>query len=95
MDLKRADAIGQNPALHEQKLGYIDELEKIFRQETANGETYTVKSLKIDGNDLKKLGITNGREIGKCLKMLLSMVIDGEIKNQTDELISAVRNKYN
>lgn len=92
IQLKRADALGQNPEFHERTLAYIDKLTEIFYNETANGEDYTIKSLRINGNDLKELGIKDGKEIGKYLKGLLSAVIDGDVKNEHQDLIIAAEN---
>lgn len=87
MALKRADVLGQNPATFNEKLAYIEELERIFREQTRNGEEYSLRTLNIKGSDLIALGVKDGREIGKTLNALLSMVIDGEIENDRDELI--------
>lgn len=95
MALKRADAIGQNPEYLERILDYIQQLTKLFYEQTANYEDYTIQSLCLNGNDLKNMGITDGKEIGKCLKKLLDLYIDGEINNERAELIVAVRKYIN
>ena len=87
MQLKRADAMGQNPAFFEEKLEYTEKLEKLFAEQTANGEEFNLKTLDINGNDLIGLGITEGKEIGKILKYLLECVINGTVKNFKEELL--------
>ncbi len=42
---------------------------------TKNNYATIVKELDIDGNDLKELGIQNGKEIGQILKFLLEKVL--------------------
>ncbi|MBQ8134015.1 MAG: HD domain-containing protein [Clostridia bacterium] len=87
MELKRADARGQNPDKLAEKLAYIHRLEEIYQEVTANGDEFNLKSLKINGNDLIQMGITEGKQIGKILNQLLSEVIDGTIENDREMLL--------
>ena len=91
MELKRADALGQNPDTIQYKLEYTDSLERIFRELTADGSEFNIKTLAIDGNDLISLGISPGPEIGRILKAMLELVIEGELENDRDELIKEVK----
>ncbi len=87
MELKRADARGQNPDKLAEKLAYIHSLEEIYKEVTADGDEFNLKSLKINGNDLIQMGITEGKQIGKILNQLLSEVIDGTIENDREILL--------
>lgn len=51
-----------------------------------DGVPYRISDLKINGNDIKDLGIKNA-EIGKTLSRLLFAVMDGELKNEREELL--------
>lgn len=51
-----------------------------------DGVPYRISNLKINGNDIKDLGIKNA-EIGKTLSRLLFAVMDGELKNEREELL--------
>ena len=95
MELKKADAKGQNPDLLNQKLDYIAELERICEEETADGKQFTIKSLQINGNDLMRLGIKEGRQIGLILKYLLSLVIDGAVENEYHALVKEAAEYHN
>jgi len=56
----------------------IETLENIcttFNAIIKNEDCISLKELKINGNDLKKLGITDGKEIGDKLKFLLDEVL--------------------
>ncbi len=55
-----------------------------------NNECYNVKTLAINGDTLKKIGITNGLEIGKTLNMLVDEVINDNLENERDVLIKYV-----
>lgn len=87
LELKRADAKAQNPAFLSETLRYIDFLEEMYQTELAKHNDFTLKSLQINGSDLKQMGITQGREIGNCLKVLLMKVTDGEIDNDREILL--------
>ena len=50
----------------------------------------TLKSLKINGNDLIALGMT-GRQIGDCLNRLLEQVLSGSLENEKSALIQAAK----
>ncbi len=88
MQLKEADAMGQNPELLNGKLEDIKKLTEIFEEQTADGQEFNLKTLAIKGNDLIAMGITEGKTIGKILKYLLEGVIDGKFKNEYGELKS-------
>ncbi len=89
LKLKWADAMGQNPLLLNEKLKYIDELEKIYNSEITGDSAFTLKQLKINGSDLKRIGINEGKKIGIILKCLLDCVIEGELENDQEKLLGA------
>ena len=87
LDLKRADTKAQNPVYLEETLKYIDFLEEMYRTEKEKNNDFTLKTLKINGEDLKKMGFSDGRAIGYCLNSLLLQVIDGEMENNREILL--------
>lgn len=54
------------------------------------GACYRISDLKINGDDLKSLGI-RGKDIGDTLNKLLYAVVTQEVKNDGEELISFVK----
>ncbi len=86
LELKRADAKAQNSDYLKDTLQYIDFLEEMYKAELSKNNDFTLKTLKINGGDLKNMGIVDGREIGYCLNQLLLKVIDGEIENDREVL---------
>ncbi len=91
LELKRADALAQSSYMRTEKLRYIDDLRRIFRQEIAAGSAYNVKMLKINGSDLIAEGFAPGRALGETLNALLSEVIEGELPNERQALLGAAR----
>lgn len=51
-----------------------------------NGYPINIKDLCVDGNFLKEKGITDGKEIGLCLKKLLDIVLENPNLNEIDVL---------
>lgn len=54
-----------------------------------------VKGLNINGDDLKNIGITNGKEIGNCLKYLLDIALINPEINEKELLIEQCKNYLN
>ncbi len=51
----------------------------------------SIKDLAIDGNDLKSLGIPQGKEIGRALSVLLEKVLNETLPNEKHELIRYIK----
>ena len=56
-------------------------------------ECYNLKTLKIDGNQLKKLGY-DGKDIGIILNDVLDEVINNRLKNNNDSIIDYIKKNY-
>lgn len=87
--LKRADNGAKNPLYVERGLYELDEIERTFREIIADGECFTLKSLKINGHDLISMGL-EGKEIGVMLERILYEVIDGKLENDRGEIIKFI-----
>lgn len=67
-----------------------DEINLILEKSYAT----TTKELSISGDDLKSIGITNGKKIGECLKYLLEEVLKSPEKNSKEELLKIAGELY-
>lgn len=85
--VQRADIFAQSDYLKTQKLQSIDTAEAQFAQILDEASCFTLKQLAVNGNDLINLGITDGKKIGKTLKLLLSLVIDEKLENNKTALL--------
>lgn len=83
--LKRADNFGQNPEYRFRQNGY-DALEKTAQKILSEKQCFSLKNLAVNGNDLIKLGIKPGPEMGNILNMLLEKVINGELTNDKQRI---------
>ena len=86
--LLRADklSLGRDVSFLDQKL---EEVEKLEKEEAI----ISLKELKIDGNDLIKLGF-KGREIGKALDFLFSAYLGNKVENDKEKLIKYLGDAY-
>ncbi|MBQ3136547.1 MAG: HD domain-containing protein [Clostridia bacterium] len=84
--LQRADTKGLAPEFHDREK-HFDALEKIATQILKSQECFSLKDLKINGNDLLKKGFC-GKEIGSALASVLEAVIEEKVKNEKKELIA-------
>lgn len=64
--------------------GFIDEI-------IDNNECYDLSQLAVNGNDLKEIGITNGKAINQVLSVLLTEVIEESVENEKDVLIERAK----
>ncbi len=69
--------------------GTAKEVEKIIMADTPR----KISQLDINGNDLISLGL-KGAEVGCALKELLSLVANGKVKNNKDELLAYAESKH-
>ncbi len=83
--LKRADNFGQNPEYRFRQNGY-DALEKTAQKILSEKQCFSLKNLAVNGNDLIKLGIKPGPEMGNILNMLLEKVINDELTNDKQRI---------
>lgn len=88
--LKRADTAGLAPE-YASRNEHFDRLEAMAREILEREECFSLRHLKLNGNDIKALGY-EGKEIGRCLNFILEAVIDGRCINEKDALIRFLKN---
>ncbi len=85
-EVKRADALAKNTYKREEKMAYIDAYEEMYRDIRSKRQCLCVSDLAINGRDLMRMGIPQGKEIGETLERLLSHVLDCPQDNDADTL---------
>lgn len=88
LKIQRADIMAQSDYKHKEKLEKLNLACKVYKEILADKDCFTLKQLKINGNDIKKLRVTEGVKIGKILKMLLSLVIEDKLENEKSALLN-------
>ena len=86
LELREADIKGctSRPPL---KIPYVEALKQVYQSILDQKEPFSLKDLKIDGNDLLALGLERGPEVGAILKSLLLKVEDGSLPNEREPLL--------
>lgn len=64
-----------------------DEIDETIRK----NHCFSLKTLAVTGNDLKEIGLTDGKLIGDSLKTLLNLVIEKPDKNNKEFLLSYIK----
>ena len=87
--VKRADNLAQAPDYRFMQ-GEIDKAEVILDQLLAEGACVSLGQLGVTGRDLLALGLS-GPAVGQALRALLDAVMDGDLPNERQALLAAVR----
>lgn len=69
----------------------LEKAKQIAERVIADKECFKLKDMAVKGDDLIKLGIAMGPEIGKTLNMLLDKVISEEVANDKDSLMQIIK----
>ena len=93
LQVKRADNLAQAEE-YRCRQKEIDAVERIARELIARDACFSLKQLAVNGRDLTALGLA-GAEIGAELDRLLTAVVDGELENDRETLLEAVKNRKN
>jgi len=88
--LRRADNIGsgaRSPRMHA-----LEALWQRVEKEIAAANAFSLRDLKIDGNDImRELGIPPGPEVGRILSDLFERVLDEPSLNTREKLIELAK----
>lgn len=85
--IRIADIKAQNGVFEKERIEKITDIQMLLDDVLQENECFTLKDLAINGKDLIQCGIPEGKIIGTILNTLLTMVIDGEINNDKNNLL--------
>ena len=91
LEVKKADCLAQSMYHREEKLAYIEELERVFGEIVAAGDCLKIKDLKINGKDLIEMGVPQGQRIGEVLKTIFDAVVENPSLNERETLLTMAR----
>lgn len=87
IDIKICDSKAQNLTKTYNRIHDLEKLYNLIDEVLLEESCFKLKDLAINGNDLKEIGIKEGKNIGSILNILLNEVIDDNISNDKDELL--------
>ena len=64
-------------------------------RELAREGALSLRTLAVNGEDLKKLGVSPSREMGELLSALLDAVVEGEAENDREALLRLAEKRWN
>ena len=86
--LKRSDAVSKQPKCAWYAVE-LDKMDRIIEEERRQGAVVRVSDLAISGRDvIAELGIGPGPMVGMVLSQLLQAVVDGEVANTREALLT-------
>ncbi len=89
IELRRADILAQGM---EGDTSYLESFKQAVKEELGKKPAFSIKDLKVDGNDLmKELGLAPGPEMGRILKRLFEMVLETPKNNRKTYLLKEAR----
>ena len=90
--LRIADIMAHSDINRDERLIKILNVRNIAKQIVDEQQCFQIKNLAVNGNDIMhNCGIESGPIVGEVLKHLLDKVIDGEIENNTNDLIQEAK----
>ena len=91
LKVKRADCLAQSEWKREEKMAYINELERFYHQIIEAGDCLRVKDLKVSGKDLIEMGVPQGQRIGEILNTLFDEVVENPSLNDREYLLNRIK----
>lgn len=87
IEIKRADIMAQSDYNQEEKMAYVDDLEKSYQEVIEKKHCVDKKDLSVNGRDLIAMGMKPGEEIGVVLDLLFDIVINDPKLNEREKLL--------
>ena len=88
LEVRKADIKGQKSDYEKSRIEKVDNIEGILEEILQEQECFSLKDLAVNGNDVKRtMNLKEGKDVGYWLNEILKRVIDGELKNNRDDLI--------
>lgn len=87
IEIKRADIWAQSDYEFESKMGYVDDLEKAYKEVLEKNYCVDKKNLSVNGRDLIGMGMKPGEKMGVVLDLLFDLVLNDPELNAREKLL--------
>lgn len=88
LDIRRADILAQSPQYKEERIEKLNEISVLLDKVLSKKTCFTLRNLAVNGNDVKQvMHLETGKDVGCWLNEILKRVIDGDLKNEKEEII--------
>jgi len=92
LEIRIADILAHFNLTQEYRIDKVVIIGSILDEVIESENCFTIKDLKINGNDIIEMGLPEGKEVGEILKVLLENIINGEIPNEREYLYQCASN---
>lgn len=92
-EVKYADTMAKNQYKREEKLAYLAEYQRIYREIIEKKQCLGLKDLAVNGKDFIRLGMEPGKELGNTLEWLLDHVLEFPEDNTKEVLLGLAFHK--
>lgn len=94
LEVRKADIKGQKTDYEKSRIEKVNNIEDILEEILQEQECFSLKDLAVNGNDVKRtMNLKEGKDVGYWLNEILKRVIDGELKNNRNDLIYWMKEK--
>lgn len=90
--LRRADILGQDLRFAKERLEKVDVMESLMKEILEEHQCFQLKDMAINGSDLIRIGVPEGKQIGQILHSLFELVLMEQCENERDVLIEQAKN---
>lgn len=94
LNVQYADAMTLSKEARNIRLNKLNQIKEIYFDILLRKQCVDLKGLEIDGADLLKMGVEQGKQIGVILHALLNAVLEDEEKNKKVILIEMAKDMY-
>ncbi len=91
LKIQRADILAQSEYERSKKLIIIDKAENNLNKILDDNACFSRSNLAVNGRDIISIGVTQGKQIGKILDLLLELVIEDKAENSYEALINLTK----
>lgn len=88
LDIRMADIKAHAEGTQESRIERCNALRMIMNDVVAQEQCFSLKNMNMSGDDIISIGVPEGKEVGRILKLLLDEVISGTLENDREVLLS-------
>lgn len=89
--LRKADILGQDLRFAKERLEKVDVMESLMEEILEEHQCFKLRDMAINGSDLIRMGVPEGKQIGQILHSLFNMVLMDECENDHDVLMERAK----
>lgn len=94
IELKKADILGQSKKYEEKRIKHMSEIMQTLQDFDFQNECFSLKQVKLNGNDLMSMGFKPEKLMGVILNDLLDKIVEEKLENEPNILKKYVIKNY-